>query len=305
MLSKFFRVAGHLFRVEAGEALFAQMQNYAPFEVAETSAGSLHDGCTLMFALSAVSGTSVPEYAEDTRQEEEGDIIVCGRTAAGESVFDFSLFGKRAGVLVCAPGYREATLYLCACGDSTTMQHLSRFALNNSLMVLYALATAKFGTVLFHAAVVTYGGRGYMFLGKSGTGKSTHARLWLKHNAGSDLLNDDNPVVRILESPDGSKDVRVYGSPWSGKTPCYRNEEAEIGGIVLLEQAPFNKIVRLRGVEAYAALITSISGARWDRGVADGLHATENGLAMNVPVWFLKCLPDEEASKVCVEAVAK
>lgn len=305
MASKFFRVAGHLFRVEAGEALFAQMQNYAPFEVAETAAGSPNDGCSLIFTLSVASGMSIPEYDEDTRQEEEGDVIVCGRTAVGESVFDFSLFGKRAGVLVCAPGYGKATLYLCACGDEPTVLHLSRFALNNSLMVLYALATASLGTALFHSAVVTYGGRGYMFLGKSGTGKSTHARLWLKHNAGSDLLNDDNPVVRIFESTDGSKDVRVYGSPWSGKTPCYRNEEVEIGGIVLLEQAPFNKIVRLRGVEAYAALITSISGARWERGVADGLHATENGLAMNVPVWFLKCLPDEEAAKVCVEAVAK
>ena len=300
LAKKFYCVAGHLFGVEGGESIFLQMMNYAPFEVDAVSAKA-----SAVFSLSVVSEAGVPEYVEETRQDEEGDVIVCGRTAAGESVFDFSLFGKKAGVLVCSPGYGKAALYLCASGDESTVRILSRFALNNSLMVLYALATSGLGTVLFHAAVVTYGGRGYMFLGKSGTGKSTHARLWLKHNAGSDLLNDDNPVVRILESPDGSKDVRVYGSPWSGKTPCYRNEEAKIGGIVLLEQAPFNKIVRLRGVEAYAALITSISGARWDRGVADGLHATENGLAMNVPVWFLKCLPDEEAAKVCVEAVAK
>lgn len=293
---KFFCVAGHRFGVEADVLIFPQMTNYAPFEVEALSAKD-----DAVFSISVVSVAEAPEYVEETRQDEEGDVIVCGRTAAGDSVFDFNLFGKKAGVLVCSPGYGSAVLHLCCSGD----ERLSRFALNNSLMVLYALATSGLGTVLFHAAVVTYGGRGYMFLGKSGTGKSTHARLWLKHNAGSDLLNDDNPVVRILESPDGSKDVRVYGSPWSGKTPCYRNEEAKIGGIVLLEQAPFNKIVRLRGVEAYAALITSISGARWDRGVADGLHATENGLAMNVPVWFLKCLPDEAAAKVCVEAVAK
>ena len=78
-----------------------------------------------------------------------------------------------------------------------------------------------------------------------------------------------------------------------------------MGGIVLLEQAPFNKIRRLRGVEAYAALVSSISGKRWDRSIADGLHATENGLAMNAPVWFLQCLPDEDAAKVCLEAVAR
>ena len=300
MVSKFYRVAGHLFRVEAGEALFAQMQNYAPFEVPECSDVDAKP----VFSLSVGAGTA-PEYVEEARQEEEGDVIVCGHTAACESVFDFNLFKKKAGVLVCAPGYGKATLYLCACGDEPTVLHLSRFALNNSLMVLYALATAGLGTALFHSAVVTYGGRGYMFLGKSGTGKSTHARLWLKHNEGSVLLNDDNPVVRILETPEGVKNVRVYGSPWSGKTPCYKNEEAELGGIVLLEQAPFNKIRRLRGVEAYAALVSSISGKRWDRSIADGLHATENGLAMNAPVWFLQCLPDEEAAKVCLEAVAR
>ena len=295
LAKKFYCVAGHLFGVEGGESIFLQMMNYAPFEVDAVSAKA-----SAVFSLSVVSEAGVPEYVEETRQDEEGDVIVCGRTAAGEPVFDFSLFGKKAGVLVCAPGYGSAVLHLCG-GD----ERLSRFALNNSLMVLYALATARLGTALFHAAIVTYGGRGYMFLGKSGTGKSTHARLWLKHNAGSDLLNDDNPVVRIWTAPDGTRTVRVYGSPWSGKTPCYRNEDAEIGGIVLLEQAPFNKIRRLRGVEAYAALVTSISGARWDRAVADGLHATENGLAMGVPVWFLQCLPDEAAAKVCVEAIAR
>lgn len=300
LVKKFYCVAGHLFGVEGEESIFPQMMNYAPFEVDAQSAKT-----SAVFSLSVVLDAGVPEYVEEARQEEEGDVIVCGRTAAGESVFDFNLFKKKVGVLVCAPGYGKATLYLCACGDESMVLHLSRFALNNSLMVLYALATASLGTALFHSAVVTYGGRGYMFLGKSGTGKSTHARLWLKHNEGSVLLNDDNPVVRILETPDGARNVRVYGSPWSGKTPCYKNEEAELGGIVLLEQAPFNKIRRLRGVEAYAALVSSISGKRWDRSIADGLHATENGLAMNAPVWFLQCLPDEDAAKVCLEAVAR
>ena len=182
---------------------------------------------------------------------------------------------------------------------------LQKFALNNSLMVLYALATAGLGTALFHSAVVSYKGRGYMFLGKSGTGKSTHARLWLKHIEGSELMNDDNPVVRFFDDgPDGAPRAVVYGSPWSGKTPCYRNVQAPVGGIVLLSQAPYNKIVRLKGVQAYAALVTSISGKRWDKSVADGLHATENALAKNVPVWHLECLPDEAAAKLCNENVA-
>ena len=134
-----------------------------------------------------------------------------------------------------------------------------------------------------------------MFLGKSGTGKSTHARLWLQHIEGTALVNDDNPVVRIV----GDGSLVVYGSPWSGKTLCYRNVSYPLGGIVMLSQAPYNKIQRLGGIQAYASLVASISGKRWDSRVADGLHETENALAMNVPVWHLECLPDEAAAKLC------
>ena len=58
---------------------------------------------------------------------------------------------------------------------------------------LFALSTADKGTVLFHAAVVSHEGRGYMFLGPSGTGKSKHASLWLKYIDGTELVNAITP----------------------------------------------------------------------------------------------------------------
>ena len=97
----------------------------------------------------------------------------------------------------------------------------------------------------------------------------------------------------------------VYGSPWSGKTPCYRNVTYPLGGIVLLSQAPYNKIERLNGIYAYAALMESISGKRWDERIADGLYQTENALASSIPVWHLECLPDEEAAKLCNETITR
>ena len=57
-----------------------------------------------------------------------------------------------------------------------------------------------------------------MLLGKSGTGKSTHSRLWLKYIPDTKLLNDDNPAVRIMDN----NTIMIYGTPWSGKTPCYK-----------------------------------------------------------------------------------
>ena len=82
-------------------------------------------------------------------------------------------------------------------------------------MVLFAMASSVRSTALFHSAVVSYQGKGYMFLGRSGTGKSTHASLWRRYIEGTELMNDDNPAVRIR--PDGT--AMVYGTPWSGKTP--------------------------------------------------------------------------------------
>ena len=305
MISRVYKVAEHSFSVGsnlpelAGVDLFALMDNYEPFAV-QSGDGDAPE--SPLFSLSVEHSTPLPGFIEETRQEDEGQEILCGHSADGSSMFNFRLRGADVGMLLCSPGYVQARLVV----PDISNQNSVKFAVNNSLMVLYALATAKLGTALFHSATVEYHGKGYMFLGKSGTGKSTHARLWLRYNEGSALLNDDNPVVRFFapESLEVESRAVVYGSPWSGKTPCYKNESLPLGGIVLLSQAPFNKIERLRGVKAYAALVPSISGKRWERGIADGLHYTENALASNVPVWYLECLPDEGAARLCRETIA-
>jgi hypothetical protein len=248
-----------------------------------------------IFRLTVVQKEALPlpsGLTEEFMQDDEGSQIRVCRTPDGASWFEFSLWGKKCGQMLCMPGFGAATLTVGPHPD---------FAVNNALMVLFAMRTAPLQTALFHAAVIGHEGRGYLFLGKSGTGKSTHARLWIKHVRGSELVNDDNPVVRV--EADGS--IRVYGSPWSGKTPCYRNMDLPVGGFVQLSQAPFNRIRRLKGIEAYAVLVPSISGKRWERAIADGLHQTENALASRVPVWHLECLPDEAAAKLCSETITK
>ena len=169
------------------------------------------------------------------------------------------------------------------------------FGLNNALMLLYAFASAHKGALEMHASVVMQGGKGYLFLGKSGTGKSTHSRLWLRHIPGSELLNDDNPILRLM--PDGS--ARVFGSPWSGKTPCYKAQDVPVGAVVRLNQAPRNEIVRLPLVQAYASLMASASAFRPLKQLADGWHRTLEGLAATVPCYHLDCLPDQEAAELC------
>lgn len=138
-----------------------------------------------------------------------------------------------------------------------------------------------------------------MFLGKSGTGKSTHSRMWMAALDKVSLINDDHPIVRICD--DGT--VMAYGSPWSGKTRCYKNESAPVGGIVRISRAPYNKARKLSVIESYASIMTSCSGMTWEREMADARDSTMQGVISKVPCWVMECLPDNDAALVCSAAV--
>ena len=227
------------------------------------------------------------------------------RGATGEPVVGFFRSGEGyqaafaptpgarvCGVLEMSGVFRVGQLYTEGSPADRT------FAVNNALMVLFAFAAAPYNALEMHASVVTRGGRGFLFLGKSGTGKSTHSHLWLEHISGTELLNDDNPVVRVVDGV-----ARVYGSPWSGKTPCYKAQDVPVGAIVRLVQAQHNRIERLSAVQAYAAVMPSCSGFRPIRTLADAQHETLAAVAQQVPCYQLDCLPDEAAARLCQETV--
>lgn len=169
-----------------------------------------------------------------------------------------------------------------------------RYALDTALMLLYTFASSKYETLMMHASAVEYDGRAYLFLGKSGTGKSTHSLLWQEHITGSKLLNDDNPVIRI---EDGT--AYAYGTPWSGKSRCYLNRRVVLDGIVRLHQKPYNRITKLCGVRAYASLLPSCSGMKWDHAMSEALHSTISEVIESVSVYSLECRPDMEAAQLC------
>lgn len=283
-MRKHYTVAGHGFTVDAEEAVFTGMNQYTPF-LDEENTDSL-------FTLYVQELVTPIIYNVKYKQEDEGQVMLSGETPDGKTVLEYQLRGKVAGWLVCSHDFTEGNVYY-----NKERQRL--FVVNNALMMMYTFITSDKQTTLFHSSVVSYQGKAYMFLGKSGTGKSTHSQLWLKYIDGTELVNDDNPVVRIIDG-----EARVYGSPWSGKTPCYRNVDYPIGGIVKLKQAPFNEIRRMKAIEAYVTLAMSISGMRWNTKMGDGLHQTENLLTANVPVWHLSCLPDQNAAELCQTTIA-
>ena len=188
-----------------------------------------------------------------------------------------------------------AQLELWTRRDSSTLTvqgELKPQMLRFALWVGYGLMTLRRGRIAIHSSCIVKDGKAFLFLGESGTGKSTHTRLWREHIAGSALLNDDSPII-VVEK----EEIWVYGSPWSGKTPCYRTERYPLSGCVRLQQAPFNQIKRLKTLQAYSALHPSCPPLfAYDNFLYDGISTTISSLLTKIPVYKLACLPNQEAA---------
>lgn len=167
-------------------------------------------------------------------------------------------------------------------------------ALSSMLRIACSQAVLPHGAVSIHASAVLCGGRAYLFTGRSGIGKSTHSSLWLRTVPGATLLNDDNPFLRI----ENGRAV-AFGTPWSGKTPCYRNEKAPVAGLVRLRQASENRFVPKSDVEAFSVLLPGCSAIRKDRRLYDCLCDTLVEMSEMIPVGILECRPDADAVAVC------
>ena len=162
------------------------------------------------------------------------------------------------------------------------------------IWVMFGVVMAANNAIAIHSSAIVSNGRGVLFLGESGTGKSTHTRLWREHIDGATLLNDDSPIIRIVND-----ELRIYGSPWSGKTPCYKNASYPVAGFCRLVQAPHNKIYRLNTVMAIGALLPSCPPLfAHDEYLQDMICTTLGNALSRVVSYRLECLPNEEAARL-------
>ena len=194
--------------------------------------------------------------------------------------------------MITDPHFKSATAYIRP--EDSSMGAV----LSSMVRFLFAQAVLEHDGVFVHASCVSMEGKSYLFLGKSGTGKSTHARQWLQAFPDCRLLNDDNPALRI---EDGK--VMVYGTPWSGKTSCYKNEGYPVAGIARLRQAKTNSFSLLEGPEIFAALLPSCSAIRQDAGLLEALYCTLIQIAEQVTVGCMECLPNIDAARVCYNSL--
>lgn len=116
-----------------------------------------------------------------------------------------------------------------------------------------AEALPRFSRAVAHGAAITYKGNAYLFIAKSGTGKTTHIKLWREHFDGIGIINGDKPILKV-----DKENVIAYGTPWAGKEMFQKNTSAPIKGICVIRRASKNSIRRLKTDEAINAIIKQI-----------------------------------------------
>lgn len=213
---------------------------------------------------------------------------------------EFRLGIDREGVYYCTFGDGVALRYdmrqpdrvVCSSVEDETL-------LLYVLWIAYALAGLHRGRVPVHSSTVVCDGRAVLCLGESGTGKSTHTRLWIENIAGSYLLNDDSPILAVEHG-----EVAVYGSPWSGKSPCFRQERRPVAALLRLEQRKENTICPLRVLEAFAALQPSCPPLlAHDERLTDMMVDFISNVIERTAVFRMGCLPDAAAARLSHDTI--
>lgn len=199
--------------------------------------------------------------------------------------FVFASFSKIDDSVLCVDTDADGKTSKFSGGFS---EHILKFA----CWMAYGIAALPYKTVALHASTILYRDKAILFLGESGTGKSTQTRLWRENIEGASMLNDDSPVIHTSE-----KEASAFGSPWSGKMHCYVNAGFPIVACVRLSQAPYNKIRKLSVRESFAAIHPSCPPPfAYDDRLYDYVTDFLSDLLSVVPVYHLECLPDAEAA---------
>jgi hypothetical protein len=288
-----FRIAEHNIRIVFEDSeinSLALIDSFQPFKVDKTDED-------LLFQLTVDDNLQpVPKERRHRIRAFDsgnGDTIVDRLDDGGYQYIIKDINGRGCCLLI-----TDKDFYNCRCALNGNFV-MRDYGLNSALMLIMAFAGSRKQTLLIHASLVRCDGYGYAFIAKSGTGKSTQVSMWLRYIPGCDLMNDDNPIVRIIEGK-----PYIFGGPWSGKTPCYRNVKAPLGAVTRIDRASANSVEKLSPVEAFASFLPSCSSMKWDTDIYNAICDTVTRVVETTGIYTLHCLPDKESAEICHKAIA-
>ena len=174
--------------------------------------------------------------------------------------------------------------------NAETAAFKPEFPLINSTDQAMRYALLHHNGFMLHASAISYEGQGILFSAPSGTGKTTHTKLWEKAYDSAFILNDDSPIIRFMED----NKAYVCGSPWAGASGEGRNAIVPLKAIVFLQQGGTNEICRLQTLQALQWLLGCVNRPV-EKGLMDKLFTLIHLLLSDTPCYLLKCRPDLDA----------
>jgi len=205
-------------------------------------------------------------------------------------------------VLTCARDYSEMTLYISRqpyCSEKRKIWKMPPLPISSAIRAACEAGMTMRDGMPLHAALVEKDGYGVVFLGPSGMGKSTQAKLWVEHQ-GADFIIGDRPGLRRINGK-----WIGFGMPWDGKDGIKQQKQVPIRALISLEQAPENSIRRLSKQEAMNVLLNQVMMPMWDDAAMALLMPLMGRLATEIPFYHLKNLPNREATELTRETICK
>lgn len=164
---------------------------------------------------------------------------------------------------------------------------------------IFFYSIIRYGGIVLHGALMEYDNKGIIISAPSGTGKTTHARMW-RDTQRALIINGDRALCRKMDGK-----WTGFGMPWCGTSGEYINRDVEISAIVVLEQAKENSVEKLDTLQAFNHMIPNITAPTWEKNLLNKAMDYLEDIVNEVPVYKLKCTPDIEAVEVLKKEIDK
>lgn len=149
-----------------------------------------------------------------------------------------------------------------------------------------------FRTLFLHSSFIKYEEYGIAFSAPSGTGKSTHAKLWEEYEDAK-IINGDRAALNKINNQ-----WMIHGIPMCGTSGIHHNYCTVLKSIIIIRQAPYNKVSTLSIAEKFRLLFSEISVNNWDVQQTNITMDLIQDLITHVPIYLLECTKEPEAVEV-------
>lgn len=164
----------------------------------------------------------------------------------------------------------------------------------------FNLKLLEYNGMFLHSSTVVVDGMAYSFSAPCGTGKSTHAGLWLKYlGEKAYIINDDKAAYRKFDGK-----YYVYGTPFSGKNDLNVDTRAELKAICFIERAESNSIERISPDDAVPLIISQTVRPSTPQRMIMMCDFIDSLIA-DIPIYRLKCNMEPDAAKLSYETMSK